>query len=389
MRGPLALLLLLMAFLPASAGEIVIGHLAQRRPAMTPVSPLDGARLDEGVAGARLGIADNNATGRFTGQSFRLAEAIAGTQADLPAALDGLMREGARILIADLDGPLLRDAMALPQARDLLVLNSRAPDDDLRAEHCAANLLHTAPSRAMLADALAQYFAVKRWKRWFLIIGQAPGDAALGEALRRAAQRFGAQIVAEKAWTFRPGQGRTDTGYVTLQSQIPAFTQVEDHDVVIAADEADGFGDFLPGRTALPRPVAGTQGLVAAAFSPVAEQWGATQLQSRFQRQAGRRMEAVDYTNWLAARAVGEAATRARADDPAALRQAMTAPDFLLAGFKGQGHSFRPWDGQMRQPILIAGPRVLVSVSPQPGFLHRVSTLDTLGFDREESRCRR
>jgi hypothetical protein len=42
----------------------------------------------------------------------------------------------------------------------------------------------------------------------------------------------------------------------------------------------------------------------------------------------------------------------------------------------------------MRQPILIAGPRMLVSVSPQPGFLHRGSELDTLGVDREESRCR-
>jgi hypothetical protein len=43
----------------------------------------------------------------------------------------------------------------------------------------------------------------------------------------------------------------------------------------------------------------------------------------------------------------------------------------------------------MRQPILIAGPRLLVSVSPQPGYLHRTSELDTLGTDRDESKCRK
>ena len=62
--------------------------------------------------------------------------------------------------------------------------------------------------------------------------------------------------------------------------------------------------------------------------------------------------------------------------------------DFLLSGFKGHGQSFRAWDGQMRQPVLIAGPRFLVSASPQLGYLHRDSELDTLGQDLEESRCK-
>ena len=32
--------------------------------------------------------------------------------------------------------------------------------------------------------------------------------------------------------------------------------------------------------------------------------------------------------------------------------------------------------------------RSLISVSPQPGFQHQFSELDTLGTDRPESRCR-
>jgi len=84
---------------------------------------------------------------------------------------------------------------------------------------------------------------------------------------------------------------------------------------------------------------------------------------------------------------IGEAATRAATTDPDALAAWLRGPEFLVAGFKGQGQSFRAWDGQMRQPILIAGPRLLVSVSPQPGYLHRSSELDTLGTDRDESKC--
>ena len=100
-------------------------------------------------------------------------------------------------------------------------------------------------------------------------------------------------------------------------------------------------------------------------------------------------MTPVDYAAWLAVRALGEAATRAATTDPDALAAWLRGPEFLVAGFKGQGQSFRAWDGQMRQPVLIAGPRLLVSVSPQPGYLHRSSELDTLGTDRDESKCRK
>ena len=42
----------------------------------------------------------------------------------------------------------------------------------------------------------------------------------------------------------------------------------------------------------------------------------------------------------------------------------------------------------MRQPILLAAPRMLISVSPQKGYLHQRTPLDTLGFDEPESKCR-
>jgi ABC transporter substrate binding protein (PQQ-dependent alcohol dehydrogenase system) len=380
--------LALTAAAQAGPAEVAIGYLAIARETPAPVSPLDVRVSDEGLQGARLGIADNATTGRFTGQAFRLEEHIVEKNGDPRAALEALAAAGLRFVLTDLDATDLVKAASSPAARGLLLLNVRATDDALRGANCSANVLHVAPSRAMLADALAQYLVWKRWKRWFLVVGPAPEDRLYADAVRRAAGRFGAEIVVEKPWAFRQGSGRADTGHVTLQTEIPAFTNVIDHDVLVVADETSAFGDYLEGRTARPRPVAGTQGLVATAWSPVSEQWGATQLQSRFAKQAGRRMGALDYAAWVAVWSIGEAAIRSRSTDAATIAAYLRGPEFALSAFKGQGQSFRAWDGQMRQPILIAGPRLLVSVSPQAGFLHRTSELDTLGVDREESACR-
>jgi ABC transporter substrate binding protein (PQQ-dependent alcohol dehydrogenase system) len=65
----------------------------------------------------------------------------------------------------------------------------------------------------------------------------------------------------------------------------------------------------------------------------------------------------------------------------------MRGKDFDVAGFKGTKLTFRDWDGQLRQPVLLADARSLVSVSPQQGFLHQFSELDTLGVDRPETKC--
>ena len=95
-----------------------------------------------------------------------------------------------------------------------------------------------------------------------------------------------------------------------------------------------------------------------------------------------------DYTAWLAVRIVGEAVTRTSQNSPDALRAYILSEKFEVAGFKGQGMNFRHWDLQLRQPILLAGPRALVSISPQEGFLHPKYLTDTLGFDQPETKCR-
>jgi ABC transporter substrate binding protein (PQQ-dependent alcohol dehydrogenase system) len=372
----------------AQTQTIAIGYLGEQHPLPMQLGRLDQVSTDEGQQGARLGIADDNTTGKFLNQNFTLTEHLLKPGQDPAAAMRDFAAHGIAFVVVDTDANLLLKAADAPQATRMTLFNSRAPDDELRGKDCRRNVLHTIPSRAMLADALGQYLIWKRWPHWFLLTGQHRGDQGLAAAFRRAAKRFGAKIVADKPWTFRPANGRADTGHVTLQTEIPTATQAGDYDVLVVADESDEFGAYLEGRTALPRPVAGTQGLTITGWSAVTEEWGATQLQSRFERQAKRHMTAPDYAAWAAARSVGEGATRTKSTDPAAIAAYIRGSDFLLAGFKGQGLSYRSWDGQLRQPILIAGPRLLVSSSPQDGFLHQRTPLDTLGVDLGESECR-
>jgi ABC transporter substrate binding protein (PQQ-dependent alcohol dehydrogenase system) len=371
------------------AATLAIGYVSLRAPQRVPNTFLDPPPEDEGVQGARLGVADDNTTGRFTGQRFALEERAAAAPEAALDAVRGMLAAGLRFVVADLPAPVLLQAADLPGAASATLLNPAAPDDALRNEECRRNLLHIAPSRAMLADALAQFLLVKRWRNLFLASGPNEGDRLYADAVRRAARKFGLKIVADKPWTHDPGAQRTDTGHVSIAGEAARFTQgAPSYDVLVVADEAGFWGDGLSWRTTDPRPIAGTHGLNPTMWARPHELWGATQLQRRFRALAGRWMTPRDHGAWLAVRAVGEAATRARSTDPATVAGYLRGPDFEVAGFKGTRLSFRDWDGQMRQPILLAGPRELVAVSPQPGFQHQFSELDTLGTDRPETRCR-
>ena len=157
--------------------------------------------------------------------------------------------------------------------------------------------------------------------------------------------------------------------------------------MVIAADEADVFAAYLPYHTWDARPVAGSAGLRPIGWHPANEAWGATQYQRRFEKLAERRVRTLDYQVWLGVRVIGEAVTRTKSVGVAKVKDYILGPDFELGVFKGTKVTFRPWNQQIRQPVLLANDRMIVSVSPQKEYLHRVTRLDTLGYDEPESKC--
>ena len=388
---------MVLAAVPASAQDAQVVKSAVLRVDLAnklpPISRLDLAPENMGFDGALLAIDDNQTTGRFMGQDF-VNENVLVPVATLEAApqaavaeMERLIADGVGFIVSMADAETTL-AMADAAGDRALIINAIAPEDSLRNEECRANMLHVAPSRAMTTDALAQFLLWKKWTDWFLIYGSHPDDIELAEAYRRTARKFGAKIVEERVFEDTGGARRTDTGHVQVQKAIPVFTQrAEGHQVVVAADETGYFAAYLPYQTWDPRPVVGSAGLRAVTWHPAQEAWGAPQFQNRFEDLAGRYMRPEDYQVWLSLRVLGEAATRTQSTEYQVLKDFILGPEFEVAGFKGQKLTFRPWDGQLRQPILLTGPRVLVSVSPQEEFIHQVTRLDTLGTDQPETGC--
>ena len=353
-----------------------LGYTPDTGPLLSNVIP---EPEDAGLRGAELAITDSNSTGRFLKHSYELVTAERADSDSLLSAAQTFHTEGVRLFVVNAPAATLRQlSEALP---DSLLLNAGSADDSLRRSQCLANVLHTLPSRAMLADALAQFLAVRQWKRWLLVSGPTADDQAYAEALKRAAKRFGLRIVAEKTWSFDNDQRRS------AQAEMPLFTQTAEYDGVLVADERGDFGEYLPYQTWYPRPVAGTQGLTPTGWHKTVETYGAAQLQKRFEAHAQRWMNDRDFAAWIAVRSIASAVTKLRNTDAQAIRTLALSDQLPLDGFKGRKLSFRSWNGQLRQPIPLVQPRALVSNSPQEGFLHPSSELDSLGYDRPEVSC--
>ncbi|MGB3242910.1 MAG: ABC transporter substrate-binding protein, partial [Sulfitobacter sp.] len=361
--------------------DLTIGYLQVDQLRPPTLSNLDEIPDDLGLAGARTGIADNATTGKFLGHTYALTEVrVAQGQDPLPAAR--ALLDVTPVLILNATADIMLEIADLPEANGALLFNISAGDVALRNTECRRNLLHSLPSTAMRTDALAQVLVQKRWRNLAMIVGGHPSDADFAAAMRHSLTKFGLKSGPEKQWLFDADMRRN------AAQEVPLFTQeFGDYDALIVADEVHDFGRYILYNTWAARPVIGSEGLSAVTWHRTIEQWGATQLQSRFEEQSQRPMESEDYAAWAAARTIGEAVTRTNSGDTQTLRDYILSEDFELAGFKGRPLSYRAWNGQLRQPIAIAHPRALVAQAPLEGFLHRVNELDTLGLDQPESRC--
>ena len=374
-----------------SADELVdikIGYLRQV-PSKLRLSLIDVPAPNDGLAGAQLAIDDDNATGRFLNQRYTLIEKTLSESDDPVAAMNVLADRGVSFIVTSLDADRLLKVADAGQARGEVFINASALDERLREQDCRANVIHVAPTRSMLADALAQYLVWKKWDKWVLLKGSHEKDILFAEALRHAATRFGAKIVEEREFKDNGGARRTDSGVAEIQRQMPVVTQgLPAHDVLVAADEGEVFAGYLPFRTWDARPVAGSAGLVPGTWNAAFDQWGAVQLQNRFTKSFQRAMTSQDVQAWTAVRMIGEAGVRSASADSGKMLAFIKSPEFSVAAFKGQKLTLRDWNLQLRQPILLFDGRNTVSVSPQEGFLHQVSALDTLGLDRPETKCK-
>ena len=339
-----------------------------------PYRPLDGARV---------AMRESRVIGRSLGLNFELIEAMLDDGDDVVAAMDRLATQnGVGVFVLDLPLADLVRARDHFIGREVILMNPRHRDMELRQAGCAANLFHTLASDHMLTDGLTQYLSMKGWESVLLLEGPEPGDKTISAAFQHSAEKFGIEIAAVKDFVLSNDPRNRD------RTNIPILTRGPDHDVIFVADTLGEFGRYLPYRSFHPRPVVGSEGLVASGWHWTWERHGAPQLNQRFDRRADRHMNDVDWAGWAAVRIVVEAMARSRSTETATLRDMLVSPELTFDSYKGAPVNFRPWNHQLRQPILLHVHNAVVARAPIEGFLHQTNTLDTLGLDARETACK-
>lgn len=378
----LALVLALTAT-PVLAAELKIGHLTleddprhvqdwgyARLIAPPPVITADAARM---------AVSDLQFTTDAVGLSVTLdAQSVA--EADLVATAQAMVDAGESYLVLDLPAAGVVAVAEALRDRPVLLVNATAPEMPLRTA-CYPHLLHAGPSERQMMDAFVQYLRAMNWLDVLVLEGQEPSDKGLADQFQAAAERMRLDVVDRRVFTLAADPQNREGNNVRL------LTGDADYDVVFVADTRGEFGRFIPYATLLPRPVIGSIGLTAAPWHWAFERDGATQVSSRFDKLTGRKIQPADWDVWIAVKSLISAATKLPEPDPASLRAFLMSDKMKLDGSKGVTLNYRPWDGQMRQPILLSTSEAVIAVAPIEGFSHQGSTLDTLGTDEAEFAC--
>ena len=260
------------------------------------------------------------------------------------------------------------------------LLNATAPEMSLRTR-CHANLLHTSASDRMIADALVQHMVRQRWAEVLVLQGKTEADRVRAQTFIQAAERLRLEITDTRSFDLSNNPAQRE------ENNIMLLTGGVDYDAVFIADDYGEYARYVPYRTALPRPVVGAVGLVALEWHWALERYGAPQVNSRFETATGRRMGWQDWSAWVATRAVLTAFAKTRKPGLDEVNAFLRSDRLRLDGSKGTPMSFRPWNGQLRMPILLATQNAVIDIAPIEGFLHHLNALDSLGQDESEFRC--
>ena len=284
--------------------------------------------------------------------------------------------------IADLPAPVMSEVASALRELDVMLFNITAREDQLRQEQCQPVMYHVIPSYAMQMDGLTQYLVERKWRKVLLLEGPTDEDKLLTESFLRSAKRYGMKVVKQLPFEFGNDPRQRHKNNISL------LTAVKEHDVIMVADTDGEFARDVPYQSRLPRVVVGTEGMAAMAWHWSCERHGAPQLEKRFEKVADRPMKNRDWSAWMAIKIIAEAIQRTESGEFETIKAFIGNPDAIYDGFKGNRVNFRPWNNQLRQPVLLATHHWVVERAPIAGFLHKDNNLDTLGFDATETACK-
>jgi len=371
---------LLAAPAPAAAAVLKATLIAPADDARMERSRIDRAYLGHPggplAEGLELAVDEARFELEAAGAEVALANAPAASVEAARAAAVAAEKNGAAVLLTDLPAEW---TLAVADAVKLPVLNLSDASDRLRQQDCRARLFHLIPSERMRSDALAQTLVSRKWSKLLLLVGGSAQDASRAATAQASIKRYGLQLVGSKPFKLSADPRERDLANPLL------LTAGSSYDAVWVVDSDGEFARTLPYRTVLPRPVVGDGGLVALAWHAQFERYGAPQVARRFAKAAKRPMTAHDWAAWMAGKTLTAVAIAAPKGPNAAWAQALAKSS--LDGSKGTGLSFRAWDGQLRQPMLLTDGQGVISQAPAEGVLHPRNVLDTLGADAPEKLC--
>lgn len=355
-------------------------------PAYLSKKSYTGLKLKEKkppIAGVRAAAKGARIPGRAAGLKFELLERTltSGETAEQVIQVQ-LANTSDSVFILDLP---LKEIEILATSRadntDTIMFNIRQQADVLRAEKCSPLLFHTIASTAMRSDAMAQFLSSRNWKSVLVLASASAADRSAADAFTASARKFGLDIAARREFVNSNDPREREKNRPRL------LTGEVDYDVIFLADAEGEFGRYLAYNTYLARPVIGAEGLQSSSWHWTWERNGAPQLNQRIRKFSKGNPSSEDWAGWAAVNSVVQAAIKSRSAHPTDLRKVMRSPDFTVDIYKVGPGSFRTWDQQLRQPVLLHTHNAVIGTAPFDGFLHRFNTFDTLGYDAPEQQC--
>jgi len=339
-----------------------------------------GKPLGRSVGGAETAIKELRFHGKELGITFALNPKRFSKTEGLPKVIEEFADEGVDFVIADLKADLLLEAGALAESKGITLFNVSSAESGLRQEQCKKNIFHVIPSDNMLNDALSQHLASLKWRSILALVGPNPEDKILLDTFKASAKRYGLKIDDEREFVLGSDPR------VREKNNTKLLTKGK-HDVIYVADADGEFARQLPYKTVKPTPVVGGEGLAPMAWHWSWDRFGAPQLGKRFEKLNERQMANNDWAAWMAVKMIAKGIQTIKSTEKKALVEFLTDSETIFDGFKGNRLNFRPWNNQLRQPILLATHNWVIQRAPVEGFLHQRENMDTLGIDEPESKC--
>jgi ABC transporter substrate binding protein (PQQ-dependent alcohol dehydrogenase system) len=335
------------------------------------------------LSGVKAAVKEAKIPGRAAGLKFELVEhRLASEDGAADAVQAQLAIDPDRVFILDLPlADIEQLAASHATGAETVMFNIRQPSDALRAEKCSPALFHTIASTSMQTDAVAQFLGKMNWRNVLVLASPSKEDVEVAKAFTASIKKFGLKIAATREFVNSNDPREREKNRPRL------LTSGADYDVIFLADHEGEFGRYLAYNTYLPRPVIGAEGVHSSSWHWTWERNGAPQLNQRIRKFAKGNPSSHDWAGWVAVRSVVQAAIKSASVHPGDLRKTLRSNDFTVDMYKIGPGSFRRWDQQLRQPVLLHTHNAVIGTAPFDGFLHRFNTFDTLGFDEAERRC--